>query len=46
MKDAGLDAEAIQKRRQEESYPIICEFEKWMDSVGGLFKPKPGWARL
>ena len=40
MRDAELDAEAIRKRRQEESYPIICEFEKWMDSVGGLFKPK------
>ena len=40
MREAGLDAETIQKRRQEESYPIICEFEKWMDSVGGLFKPK------
>lgn len=40
MREAGLDAETRQKRRQEESYPIICEFEKWMDSVGGLFKPK------
>ena len=40
MRDAELDAEAIQKRRQEESYPIICEFEKWMDAIGGLFKPK------
>ncbi|MBQ9654364.1 MAG: IS66 family transposase [Bacteroidales bacterium] len=40
MREAGLDAEAIRKRRQEESYPIICEFEKWMDSVGGLFKTK------
>ena len=40
MHEAGLDADAILKRRQEESYPIICEFEKWMDSVGGMFKPK------
>ena len=40
MHEARLDAEAIRKRRQEESYPIICEFEKWMDSVGGMFKPK------
>ena len=40
MHDAELDAEAIRRRRQEESYPIICEFEKWMDSVAGLFKPK------
>ena len=40
MREAGLDAETIQKRRQEESYPIICEFEKWMDSVANLFKPK------
>jgi transposase len=40
MQGAGLNADAIRRRRQEESYPIICEFEKWMDSVGGLFKPK------
>ena len=40
MRGAELDADAILKRRQEESYPIICEFEKWMDAVGGLFKPK------
>ena len=40
MHEAELDAESIRKRRQEESYPILCEFEKWMDSVGGLFKPK------
>ena len=40
MHEAELDEESIRKRRQEESYPILCEFEKWMDSVGGLFKPK------
>ena len=40
MREAELDADAILKRRRAESYPIICEFEKWMDSVAGLFKPK------
>ena len=33
MQEAGLDAEAIRKRRQDKSYEIIREFEKWMDSV-------------
>ncbi|MBQ2913770.1 MAG: transposase [Bacteroidales bacterium] len=36
----NLDCQAIQKRRQEESYKIIQEFEKWMNSVAGLFTPK------
>lgn len=40
MREAGLDAEAIRKRRQDESYGIIREFEKWMDSVSSLFAPK------
>ena len=40
MRDAGLDADAIQKRRQKEAYPIIQEFEKWMDSVAGKMAPK------
>ena len=40
MQDAGLDAEAIRKRRQDESYEIIREFEKWMDSVSNCFAPK------
>ena len=33
MREVGLDHGAIQKRRLEESYKIIQEFEKWMDSV-------------
>jgi len=40
MQEAGLDHDAIQKRRQEESYKIIQEFENWMNSVSGCFTPK------
>ena len=40
MREANLDCQAIQKRRQDESYKIIQEFEKWMNSVAGLFTPK------
>ena len=40
MKEAGLESDAIQERRQEESYRIIQEFERWMDSVSGRFTPK------
>ena len=40
MQEAGLDHYAIQKRRQEESYKIIQEFENWMNSVSGCFTPK------
>ncbi|MBE6225120.1 MAG: IS66 family transposase [Bacteroidales bacterium] len=40
MREANLDCLVIQKRRQEESYKIIQEFEKWMNSVAGLFTPK------
>ena len=40
MQEAGLDRDAIRKRRQEESYRIIQEFENWMNSVSGYFTPK------
>ena len=40
MQEAGLDHDAIRKRRQEESYKIIQEFENWMNSVSGRFTPK------
>lgn len=40
IQEAQLDYEAIEKRRQEESYKIIQEFEKWMDSVSGRFTSK------
>ena len=40
MQEAGLDYDAIQKRRNEESYKIIQEFENWMNSVSGSFTPK------
>ena len=40
MQETGLDHDAIRKRRQEESYKIIQEFENWMNSVSGCFTPK------
>ena len=40
MREAGLTPEEIKERRQKESYPIIQEFEKWMDSVANHFTPK------
>lgn len=45
MQEAGLDLETIQKRRQEESYKIIQEFENWMNSVSGCFTPKSRMGR-
>ena len=40
MRGAGLNADAVKERRQKESYPIIQDFEKWMDSVANNFSPK------
>ena len=40
MQETGLKPDAIRKRRGEESYIIIQEFEKWMNSVSGRFAPK------
>ena len=40
MRDADLTSDEIKERRQKESYPIIQEFEKWMDSVANAFTPK------
>ena len=47
MQEAGLDHEAIRKRRQEESYKIIQEFENWMNSVSasGRFATKSRMGR-
>ena len=47
MQEAGLDCDAIQKRRQEESYKIIQEFENWMNSVSasGRFATKSRMGR-
>jgi len=45
MRDAGLDAEAVRERRQKESYPIIQDFERWMDSVAHNFSPKSRMAK-
>ena len=40
MKEAGLDADAVKERREKEAYPVILDFEKWMDSVANRFTPK------
>ena len=40
MREAGLGAAEVKERRQRESYPLIQEFEKWMDAVADKFKPK------
>jgi len=42
MQESSLDYDAIRKRRQEESYKIIQEFENWMNSVSasGRFATK------
>ena len=40
MQETGLKPDAIRKRRGEESYIIIQDFEKWMNSVSGRFAPK------
>ena len=40
MREAGLSDEEVRERRQKESYPLIQEFEKWMDAVADKFKPK------
>ena len=45
MRETGLDAEAVKERRQKESYPIIQDFEKWMDSVANNFAPKSRMAK-
>lgn len=45
MREAGLDADAIRERRQKESYPVIQDFEKWMDSVADNFSPKSRMAK-
>ena len=40
MKEAGLEPDAIRERRENEAYPVIRDFEKWMNSVAGRFTPK------
>ena len=45
MREAGLSAEEVKERRQRESYPVIQEFEKWMDAVADKFKPKSRMGR-
>ena len=45
MREAGLGAAEVKERRQRESYPLIQEFEKWMDAVADKFKPKSRMGR-
>ena len=45
MKEAGLEPDAIRERRENEAYPIIQDFEKWMNSVAGRFTPRPRMGR-
>ena len=45
MRDAGLTQEEIKERSQKESYPVIQEFEKWMDPVSNAFTPKSRMGR-
>ena len=40
IKEAGMDADAVRERREKEAYPVIQDFEKWMDSVANRFTPK------
>ena len=40
MRTAGLDTEAIKERRQNESYPLIQDFENWMNTVSGEMSSK------
>lgn len=45
MKEAGQAPDAIKDRREKESYPIILDFEKWMDSVSNRFSSKSGMGK-
>ena len=45
MKEAGLEPDAIRERRENEAYPIIQDFEKWMNSVAGRFTPRARMGR-
>lgn len=40
MRQAGLSPDEIRERREKEAYPTIRRYEKWMDSVVPLFRPK------
>ena len=45
MKEAGLGPDAIRERRENEAYPIIQDFEKWINSVAGRFTPRSRMGR-
>ena len=38
--DLGLSTEERKELRRKESYPIICEFEKWMEEIWVTVPPK------
>lgn len=40
MREAGLTPEEVRERREKEAYPVIRQYEEWMNSVAPLFKPK------
>ena len=40
MKEVKLKPDAIKERREKEAYPIIQDFEKWMNTVAGNFAPR------
>ncbi len=40
MRQAGLSPDEIRERREKEAYPTIRRYEKWMNSVAPLFRPK------
>ena len=45
MKEAGLEPDTIRERRENEAYPVIRDFERWMNSVAGRFTPKSRMGR-
>ena len=45
MKEAKLRPDAIRERREKEAYPVIRDFEKWMNSVANLFSQKSRMGR-
>ncbi len=35
VKEAGITGDALKEKRRKESYPVICQFERWMcETVG------------
>ncbi len=34
-KEAGITGDALKEKRRKESYPVICQFERWMYGTAG-----------